>query len=160
MRLIALAFVLIVLSACQNSDDSTGNSSQVGEDLNQQVVMDEALQDEFRAQFTYQKVINTFGNVPPFSNIVQAEAQHVSEIQSLYQVRGLEPPESDWSLDNVPSSNSLQAACAAGVVSETSTVQMYDQLLARDLDGDIRAVFERQREVSQNQHLPAFQNCQ
>lgn len=165
MKFALIISSLIFLAACQEVESPKGliqpPSAQSDEDesADQQPAMDEAIQDEFRSQFTYQKVVDTFGNVAPFANIVQAEAQHVSELQALYQVRGLTPPASQWNSDNVPTYSSVQAACAAGVASETANIALYDRLLAQNLDSDVRAVFERLRTASQDQHLPAFQTC-
>ena len=47
-------------------------------------VLCEALDDEYRARATYQKVIDTFGPVRPFVNIVEAEDRHAQALLSLF----------------------------------------------------------------------------
>lgn len=162
MQLILTFVFLLTLAACGNANDDNNDeasSPAVQADADELAMLNEAIQDEYRAQFTYQKVVSTFGNVQPFTNILQAEIQHANEITALYQARGLSAPASIWNLNNVPSYGSVQEACAAGVTGEVGNVAMYDRFLALDLDADIRIVFENLRAASQNQHLPAFQQC-
>lgn len=43
-----------------------------------------ALYDEYHAKAVYLKVLQTFGNVLPFSNIVQAEQRHIDDVCKIW----------------------------------------------------------------------------
>jgi hypothetical protein len=119
----------------------------------------EAIQDEYRAFYTYGRVLDDLGTVAPFVRIRDAEWQHVGALANLYVKRDLTVPTSTWTLDNVPRYNTLQAACAAGVEGEIDNVEMYDRLLLQDVPVDVVRVFENLRAASLENHLPAFESC-
>lgn len=121
--------------------------------------MGKAIQDEFRAQQTYLKVIEDFGEVRPFSNIVQAETRHIAVLTALYVSRGLTAPESRWNRENVPSYETLKAACVGAVRAEIENIAMYDRLLKIELPADVKEAFEYLRWASDENHLPAFRRC-
>jgi len=117
-----------------------------------------ALDDEYRAWATYDQVIADFGDVPPFSNIREAEARHIEALQSLYARYGLPVPENPWP-GKVLRYASLQEACAAGVAAEIENAALYERLLASTQRPDILTVFRNLEEASQQRHLPAFRRC-
>ena len=121
--------------------------------------MNRGIQDEYHAEFVYMKVIEKFGDVQPFYNIVYAEQRHSEAIANLFTNRGLLVPPSDWNLGNVPEFASVADACAAGVVAELENIALYDELLTLDLPQDVRNVFTNIRAASLDKHLPAFQTC-
>ena len=121
--------------------------------------MDVMIQDEYHAEALYQRVIEDFGDVRPFVNIVRAEVRHSAAIAALYEAYGMEPPASLWSTQHVPSYGTLQEACAAGVENELENIALYDQYLQVALPDDVRAVFEHNRFASANHHLRAFRRC-
>lgn len=121
--------------------------------------MNAAIQGEYHAEVTYLKVLDTFGQVQPFYNILFAEERHSEAIAGLFTNRGLAVPASVWNLGNVPTFASLPEACAAGVAAELANIALYDELLTRDLPQDVRNVFTNLRAASLEGHLPAFQTC-
>lgn len=121
--------------------------------------MAEAIQDEYRAFYTYSRVLADLGNVAPFVNIRDAESMHIGALANLYVKRDATVPASTWTMDNVPQYTTLQAACAAAVDGEIGNVLIYDRLLQQDLPADVERVFENLREASLENHLPAFQQC-
>ncbi len=121
--------------------------------------MAEALQDEFHAYYTYQRIIDDLGSVAPFVAIHDAEWLHIGAASNLFVKRDMTVPASTWTLDNVPRFTNLQAACAGAVAAEIANVTMYDRLLLLNLPADVERVFENLREASQERHLPAFQAC-
>lgn len=121
--------------------------------------MEEAIQDEYRAYFTYSAVVEDLEPDFPFSVIRDAEESHYTAIANLYIKRGLAVPASDWTLANVPRYATLVAACAAGVQGELGNIAMYDRLLALTLPDDVKRVFENLRAASADRHLPAFEAC-
>jgi len=50
------------------------------------------IEDEYKARATYRRVIETFGSVQPFSNIVESEGRHISALLSLFERYDLTPP--------------------------------------------------------------------
>lgn len=129
-------------------------------DLNESEIraLHEALDDEYRAWATYDQVITDFGEVPPFSNIREAEARHIEALRALFGRYGLPVPENHWP-GRVERYANLQAACEAGVAAEIGNGEMYQRLLGATQRPDILAVLRSLQEASQQRHLPAFQRC-
>jgi hypothetical protein len=118
----------------------------------------EALDDEYRAWATYDQVIAEFGEIPPFSNIREAEARHIQALHALFGRYGLPVPENRWP-ERVERYASLQAACVAGVAAEIANGEMYQRLLGATQRPDILTVLHNLQQASQQRHLPAFQRC-
>jgi hypothetical protein len=122
-------------------------------------MMAAALQDEYHAEAIYRRVMLDFGEIRPFVNIAPSEAQHAANVAELYTDRGLEVPASEWNVDNVPRFDSVRSACAAAAEAELANMDLYDSALDQDLPADVRDAFQRNRDASLNNHLPAFRRC-
>lgn len=122
-------------------------------------MLSQAIQDEYRAETIYQGVLNDFGAVLPFANVLGAEERHSAAIGRLYSARGEAAPASNWTVSGVPHFGSLPEACAAGVTAERENIAIYDDLLRADLPADVRQVFVNNRSASLAAHLPAFERC-
>lgn len=118
----------------------------------------EALDDEYKARATYQSVIDRFGPVRPFVNIIEAEERHANALLGLFERFGIEPPKDRWA-GQVPAPSSLAEACKAGVEAEIENAAMYARLLAQVSDARVRDVLTRLQQASQQRHLPAFRRC-
>lgn len=127
-------------------------------DSQTQAAMIDAINDEYQARAFYTAVMEKFGNIRPFSNIVQAEDRHVQLWNTLFTQYGLEIPE-DTFVGNVEAPKTLLEACQAGVEGEIANVKMYDNFLQFVQEPDLRAAFTQLRHVSQNHHLSAFERC-
>lgn len=117
-----------------------------------------ALYDEYHARAVYAKVIQAFGFVPPFSNIVQAEERHVAALLPLFAKYGVEPVIDDWA-DKVAAEATFTENCEVGVAAEIENVKMYDNLIPYAEMPDVLDVFYRVQVASYNNHLPAFRAC-
>lgn len=118
-----------------------------------------ALADEYKARATYRKVIEVYGEVRPFSNIVEAEDRHIAALKARFAAHGISVPEDDWET-RVKAPGSLVAACQAAIEAETANAALYDRLLAETVDyPDVQKVFSRLQTASRDRHLPAFQKC-
>jgi hypothetical protein len=117
-----------------------------------------ALDDEYRAWATYDQVIRDFGEMPPFSNIREAEARHIGALRGLFNRYSLTLPVNPWP-GKVVRYASLREACAAGVAAEIENGALYERLLASTTHPDILTVFRNLQEASQERHLPAFRRC-
>ena len=118
----------------------------------------DALADEYMAHETYTQVIRDFGEIQPFSNILEAEARHVAALVTLFEHYGLSVPPNRWP-GKVPRYPSIHEACIAGVQAEINNAALYDQLIASTRRPDILEVFKALRSASEDHHLPAFQRC-
>lgn len=118
-----------------------------------------ALDDEYHALAVYQSVIETFGPIEPFVEIVQSEQRHITALVNHFDKHGIPVPENTW-LDNVPTFDSIQSACQAAVEAEIANVDLYNQLLSMTDDPGLIQVFTNLSRASQSSHLPQFQSCQ
>ena len=135
---------------------TTGFAQTLDEQTQQALIA--ALNDEYKAKATYQKVIDTFGEVRPFANIIQAEQTHIDLLLPLFEKYGVPVPE-DNQYAEVPEFATLQDALKAGVDAEIANAKLYDDLFATVKEADILAVFTRLRDASQDNHLPAFERA-
>ena len=121
-------------------------------------VLQEALDDEYKAWATYAQVIEDFGDVRPFSRIVHAERRHIDALLTLFERYRVSVPANPWP-GKVERYQSLKEACEAGVQGELENAAMYDRLLAATTRPDIKAVLQRLQAASQERHLAAFVRC-
>jgi hypothetical protein len=117
-----------------------------------------ALDDEYMARATYAQVIADFGDVRPFTNIVEAEGRHVEALLTVFARYGEVAPTDTWP-DRVPRYPSLDDACRAGVEAEVDNGELYERLLAGTDRADILSVYRNVQAASQQRHLPAFRRC-
>jgi hypothetical protein len=127
-------------------------------DANTQQALIDAIQDEYKARALYKKVIDTFGPIRPFANIIRAEEQHIAELKPLFEKYGVDIPKDEW-YANVPEFATVLDACEAGVKAEIENAGMYDEFFTFVKEQDIITVFTRLRNASQEKHLQAFQRC-
>ena len=123
-----------------------------------QANLTEALNDEYQARALYRKVIQAFGPVRPFVNIIEAEQRHIEALLPLFESYGFPVPQDDWD-ERIKSPASLLEACRLGVEAEIANAAMYDRLLASTQAPDARTVFRHLQAASRERHLPAFQRC-
>lgn len=123
-----------------------------------------ALDDEYKAYSFYEAVMEKFGEVRPFSNIIRAEERHAEALIAILEGRGRPVPANPYASGSTPLPaipDSLQATCAAGVEAEIENAALYDDdLLPRVASyPEIHAVMVNLRDASQYRHLPAFERC-
>ncbi len=119
----------------------------------------EALHDEYKARATYQYVIDQFGPIRPFINIVQAETRHIQALIPLFHRYGVSVPEDDWK-QRIAKPASIMDACKTGVAAEIENAKMYERLLEVTQEyPDIQRVMMNLQRASAENHLPAFQRC-
>lgn len=118
-----------------------------------------AVEDEYFARAEYVAVMNKFGAVRPFTNIKQAEDQHIQWLAEIYASRKIAVPADD-AASRVPVPKTLLEAYKTGEKAEIDNIAMYEAflrspLLSKSENADIRAVFDRLMKASQN-HLRSF----
>jgi hypothetical protein len=116
-----------------------------------------AIQDEYLARAEYRFIINKYGSIRPFSNIIQAEEQHINMLVPLFTKYGFAVPE-DNAAEHIVVPKDLKEALETGVQAEIDNIGMYETFLNRPLPDDVRDVFERLKNASGN-HLQAFRNA-
>ena len=122
-------------------------------------VLIEAINDEYRARAIYRHVINRFGEIRPFTNIVNAESRHIAALLPLFEKYGVAVPQDDWS-SRTEAPHSILEACQIGVDAEIENAQMYERLLESTANfPDIQQVLIQLQRASTENHLPAFQRC-
>jgi len=122
-------------------------------------VLVEAINDEYKARATYRQVIRTFGEIRPFTNIVEAEGRHIEALVTLFSKYSIAVPEDDWDA-RVQRPQSVVEACRVGVQAEIDNAAMYDRLLDATQDyADVQQVLRQLQRASKENHLPAFQGC-
>jgi hypothetical protein len=118
----------------------------------------EALDDEYKAVATYEQVIDDFGPIRPFVNIIEAERRHVEALRGLFDRYNVEMPANPWP-GTTPRYESVGEACAAGVEGEIENAAMYERLIDATHRTDIIEVFENLQRASRDNHLPAVRRC-
>lgn len=157
-RMLTVGPIVFAAAIMGCGEDPTAPTAEA-EDQDILEAMEIAIQDEFRAELIYEKVVDDFGSVRPFANIVNAEVRHSDALAWLYTIRGLPVPESRWLPSDIPGFSSIPDACAAGVAAEIDNAEIYDRYLGLPLPPDVRTVFDSNRRASLENHLPAFERC-
>jgi hypothetical protein len=146
------------------SDDclSVDNLNYPIEGLPEEVkkALNKAIEDEYKAYTVYNKTIEKFGMVRPFSMIIRAEENHIASLKSLFDKYGLEIPVNNWG-DKVFAESSIKDSCKIGVTAEIDNAKLYREELLPLVKNyeDITIVFTNLMNASQEKHLPAFEKC-
>lgn len=124
------------------------------------IALEKAIIDEYAAYSTYDAVIKKFGNVRPFSMIINAEDQHIAWLKSIYDKYAIDVP-ANKILGTIKAPTTLQEACQIGVDAEITNGKLYsDELIPMVEDyEDITSVFHNLMDASLQKHLPAFEKC-
>lgn len=144
-----------------NFDEDILLSQKVNENSEQPIisqVLRIAVYDEYKAYETYTKIIEKFGEVRPFVNIKEAEANHYSALIHLLQKYSVPVPINDWT-EKIEIPKTLIECCELGVAAEINNIAMYDHLISYVQEEDIKDTLFRLQAASYNNHLPAFRRC-
>ena len=125
------------------------------EDLSILDMLTYAVQDEYLAHGEYAAIVEKFGDVNPYNNIMSAEETHLAFLQEVYATYDLEFPE-DASADHIVVPDTLLEAAETGVQAEIDNIAMYELFLSYDLPDNVSEVFTALRDGSES-HLLAFQ---
>ncbi|MBD2328678.1 MAG: DUF2202 domain-containing protein [Alkalinema sp. CACIAM 70d] len=148
----------IGLMVSATSPTTTMSAASPPLDAKTHQAMIDAINDEFHARAFYTAVIQKFGTLRPFSNIVQAENRHVQHWETLFQRYGIPIPQ-DTFADRVDAPQTLRQACQMGIDAEIANIKLYDNFLNFVQQTDLRDLFTQLRSVSENNHKPAFERC-
>jgi rubrerythrin len=116
-----------------------------------------ALDDEYHARATYRAILDAFGEVRPFVNIVQSEERHIQALKRQCEKHAIPVPDDKWA-GRVSAPESLQRACEDAVNAERENAALYERLIeAASAYPDVQETFRRLQAASQERHLPAFE---
>ena len=87
-----------------------------------------ALDDEYRARATYRAVLDAYGDVRPFVNIVESEERHIQALGRLCERYDVKIPPDPWP-SRVSAPESLEAACEAALEAERENGVLYEKLM-------------------------------
>ena len=112
-----------------------------------------ALHEERVAAATYQAIIDEFGKVEPFTNILKAEEQHIAAVENLLKVNGIKIP-----ANNVAATapKTLEESYTLAINVEKEDIALYEEMYPNLSDTMIKTVFTRLSNASQR-HLQAFE---
>lgn len=120
--------------------------------------LEDALEDERKAEAYYAAVINQFGPVRPFINIIEAEKRHALAIERQMHRLGIPAPPNAWR-GKIEAPASLTLACEAAIQSELENIALYDRMIPSIKDPILRDVLSSLQSASRDNHLPAFRRC-
>jgi hypothetical protein len=160
-RNIFLAIVICIvmaLSAHVYAQELFGaKGAQQSSDPTLEQMLTYAIQDEYLARAEYNFIINEYGPVRPFSNIIHAEEQHINMLVPLFTAYGFDVPK-DNAEEHIVVPKDLKGALETCAQGEIDNIGMYETFLNKQLPDDVRDVFERLKNASGN-HLRAFRNA-
>ena len=115
---------------------------------------------EYAAYATYDAILNTYGDVNPYANIMAAEAKHIDALKQILDRYEVPYPVENPYLGLIEAPASLADAAQAGIDAEIANVALYEEQLSAVADyPDIVEVFVKLQRASQEQHLPAFERA-
>lgn len=118
-----------------------------------------ALDDEYRAEAMYEAVIQRFGEVRPFVNIIEAERRHAAMAKAEMDRLLIPYPATNPHRGRLAAPASLLEACQQGITAERENIALYDRLLPTILDNQVRETLTALQRASRERHLPAFERC-
>jgi hypothetical protein len=118
-------------------------------------MMHYAVDDEYLAQAEYRLILETYGSIKPYSNIVLSEGNHLSLLGQLFDLYQLPFP-ADPSAGHVVLPNSLLEAAQIGVEAEINNIEMYRYFMTLPIEANMTTVFQLLMDASIN-HLAAFE---
>lgn len=146
-------FTALALAAGCSGVSASGESGVEATALRQ------ALDDEYRAEATYKAVIDAFGEVRPFINIIEAERRHADRAKAEMDRLEISYDTVNPYLGTISAPPTILAACEQGVTAEIENIALYDRILPTIEDEQVRETLGRLQWASRERHLPAFQRC-
>lgn len=148
---------LIVLGSIGLAVPGTSADPVVSLDAQTRAAIISALDDERKAQATYQAVIDRYGEVMPFVKIIRAEVRHEQMLLPLFEKYGVPVPANAWDSKSLTAPASLESAFEQGIAFEKANAALYERYLDFVKEEDIRSVFEHNRDASAENHLRALE---
>ena len=154
---LALGLVVLSLSGVATfaSTDLGSSAALADKEYTLEEMLNYAIEDEHMALAEYEAIVAKFDVDRPFTNIIKSENTHIDLLTPLFATYKVALPTENWSqLVTVPAS--LEEAYKIGVEAEIKNIDMYKSFLEQELPADVKAVFEKLVNASEN-HLKAFE---
>ena len=152
MAALGLAVLLPVLAVAETFGAAAVNT---GETYTVEQMLHFAIEDEYMAQAEYAAIIDAYGANAPFTNIIRAEATHITLLTRLFDAYGLTLP-ANTAVERTVLPGSLAEAYTTGIAAENANIAMYAQFLAQaELPQDVADTFTALQNASVS-HLAAF----
>jgi len=148
--------ILSIFCNSYASDFYGAKGAQQSSELTLEQMLVYAIQDEYLARAEYEYIINQYGSIRPFSNIIKSEETHINMLIPLFAQYGFQLPE-DKAKDHILVPKDLKHAFETGVQAEIDNIAMYERFLTKQIPDDVKSVFQRLKNASEN-HLRAFRN--
>jgi hypothetical protein len=116
------------------------------------------IEDEYKARAEYVVLVEKFGEVTPFVNLIQAETSHINALTNQFSAYGLQVPVDNGNKSAVVPAT-LAEAYAIGIQAETRNIALYENYLMQDFPASIERVFTNLMNASIN-HLATFKAYQ
>jgi len=150
---------LLIGAAALGSLSSCAGASVASDSASDADALLMALDDEYKAEATYVAVIEKFGEIRPFINIIEAERRHAERAKAEMDRLGISyDPENPY-LGVLVAPQSVLAACEQGVTAEIENIALYDRLLPTIQDASVLSTLTDLQWASRERHLPAFERC-
>lgn len=120
--------------------------------------LEEALDQAYRAEATFESAIAAFGPVPPFVGLVEEERRHADTLLQIFERHGLEARPNRWR-GRISKPGSVREACSAAAAVEEARLAMYDRLISAVDDPEVAATFRALRDTARTGHLPELERC-
>jgi len=137
--------------------DTNTDLSATDYDLAQlETILQVSIADEYKARAEYVALADTYGNVSPLVELIQAETRHIDSLSNLFELYGLEvPADTGAQFAVVPSS--LEEAYQIGIQAEVYNISLYENYLSTNLPTNVETVFTHLMNASAN-HLATFES--
>jgi len=152
---VALSLAAALVSFADTADFGA-KGAEGKTDLSVEQMLTYAIQDEYLARAEYELIIEEYGSIRPFTNIMAAEERHIEWVTESFDDYGYRLPK-DTADMYVVLPKDLESSFETGVQAEIDNIAMYESFLQTDLPEDVRDLFERLQRASEN-HLRSFRN--
>lgn len=117
-----------------------------------------ALNDEYLAWATYDRINKDFKDSRPFTNIQKAEARHIERLKEIFETYQMAFPANKW-IGKTERYKGVEEACKAGIEAEVANHELYTKIFDSTKREDILLVYKNLQRASKENHLPAFRRC-
>lgn len=113
------------------------------------------IQDEYNARAEYRALVQKFGEIAPFVNLIKSETNHIRALTQLFIVYGLDVPSDNGRASVVP--NTLAEVYTIEIKAENVNIELYKSFLEKDLPTNVKNVFNHLMNASES-HLAIFED--
>jgi len=114
------------------------------------------INDEYNAKAVYVALVEKFGEVSPFVNLIKAETQHISALTNQFVAYGFTVPADNSNVASIVP-DTLEEAYAIGLQAEINNIKLYEDFLKQDFPVNVEKVFTSLMNASKS-HLATFQS--